>query len=336
MGLRRHIVPHEASNVPAGISSFPDQMRCLMITVLKCINKGLRRNRIPVLSRYSTTCNEAKTDNQSVHGKEFELRCGKYRQLSNNTNLVFFTDCHLILKDEWFRGHDVWREEIDPISKSRLQVMKCTGLNLSIVLAVTLILGVQNLPAQRMSPWEGVFVEEFDDNRHHWPEPDDNIQKAVISEGQYRVKGKSVALPFYLAQSIPIIQTDSVILEMTVTQRKGKKNMGYGICWGARPDRRDCYVFLISANRQFTILRMQRGKYRHLQPWTSTDLIRRSKEQNTLKVAKEGGIYTYYINDHRVFRGPAEELKGPLTGIILHGSMELEVESIKVVFPTEE
>lgn len=180
------------------------------------------------------------------------------------------------------------------------------------------------------------FIDHFDDNRHQWPEFQENSQKAWFEEEAYWLKGKSVALPVFVSVDIPAIQADSFVLETVITHLDGKKNMGYGLCWGARPDRRDCYVFLISSNKKFTILRMERGNYRQLQPWTKTDIILGSKDENTLTVIRKEDVFYYMINGQRVFAGPADPLKGTFSGVILHGTMEIKIDEFTLIFPEEE
>lgn len=179
-------------------------------------------------------------------------------------------------------------------------------------------------------------IDHFDDNRYQWPEIQENSQKSWFEEEAYYLKGKSVALPFFAAIEIPAVQSDSFILETVITHLDGKKNMGYGLCWGARPDRRDCYVFLISSNKKFTILRMERGNYRQLQPWTKTDIILGPKDENTLTVIRKEDIFYYHINGQRVFVGPADPLKGTLSGIIIHGTLEIKIDEFSLTFPHED
>lgn len=180
------------------------------------------------------------------------------------------------------------------------------------------------------------FIDHFVDNRHQWPEFQENSRKAWFEEEAYLLKGKSVALPVFVSVDIPAILADSFVLETVITHLDGKKNMGYGLCWGARPDRRDCYVFLISSNKKFTILRMERGNYRQLQPWTKTDIIHGPKDENTLTVIRKDNIFYYMINGQKVFVGPADPLKGTLNGVIIHGTMEIKIDEFSLIFPEEE
>lgn len=180
------------------------------------------------------------------------------------------------------------------------------------------------------------FIDHFDDNRHQWPELTENNRKTWFEEGAYLIKGKSVALPIFASVSIPLVQTDSFVLETVITQLDGKKNMGYGLCWGSRIDRRDCYVFLLSSNKKFTILRMERGRYRLLQPWTKTDLIAGPKEENTLTVIRKDDVFYYLINGQKVFVGSADPLKGTFCGVLMHGTQELKVDEFSLTFPEEE
>lgn len=177
------------------------------------------------------------------------------------------------------------------------------------------------------------FWDDFQDNRHAWPEFKEPSREAAFVEEGYLLAGKSTALPVFVPQNIPSIELDSFRIDLTLTQLDGKKNMGYGLFWGARPDQRDFYAFLISSNQQFTILRMERGQYRQIQPWLDTDIIHEAKESNVLSVEKRGGKYYYYLNGKRVFVGPADELKGPLVGVLYHGTLELLIEEFAVDLP---
>ena len=177
------------------------------------------------------------------------------------------------------------------------------------------------------------FFDSFEDNRHGWPLMEEQSKAAWLEEGAYRVSGNSGALPVFVSVEMPGLEADSFSLTVSITQLDGRKNMGYGLCWGARPDRRDCYVFLISSNQKFTILRMERGKYRQLQPWTETDLIVDKKEPNVLAVTREGDRQIYFINGQRVFVGAADPLRGNLCGVLLHGKMDLAIEEIELKLP---
>ena len=177
------------------------------------------------------------------------------------------------------------------------------------------------------------FSDEFDAAIHPWTLFESETKSASIADGTLLLKGKSNALPVLTTIELPGIQQDSFELEVSVYQFDGKKNMGYGLYWGGRPDNLDYHVLLISSNQKFTILRMERGQYRQILPWTATPIVLGPKQWNKLGVKRRGNRYDYFINDQIVFSGPADATKGPLTGVILHGTMELAIDAFSLDSP---
>ncbi len=204
-------------------------------------------------------------------------------------------------------------------------------LRFSVIFLFCNLFSVACLEAQQASS----FSDSFDDNRHAWPIIEEPAMRSWMEENSYHMEGKSRALPFFAPRPFSALDRDSFEMSVTITQLSGKRNMGYGLCWGARADRRDCYVFLISSNQKYTILRMERGGYHQLQPWTETDIVLSKKKPNTLTVRREGDSFLYFINDQRVFVGAADPLMGSLAGMILHGKMELKIDDF-MLFPASQ
>ncbi len=183
--------------------------------------------------------------------------------------------------------------------------------------------------ASELSP----IIEHFDDNRRQWPQFEEPGRSAQIFDGSLHLTGSSNALPVFVGIACPGVESDSFLLSVTLTQTGGKKSMGYGLCWGSRLDQRDYYAFLISGDQQFTILRMERGRYQLIQPWTETSLILSPKNPNKLSVEQQGHRLIFSINDQRVFVGPASSLMGDLSGILYHGTMNLAVDKFELGLP---
>ena len=106
--------------------------------------------------------------------------------------------------------------------------------------------------------------------------------------------------------------------------------MAYGLCWGRAEDAQDYYMFLLSANGKYTILRKKRGSYKKIKAWTESKIVRKKGKENLLAVYRVGNIFEYYINGRKIFTSKAEQLRGDKVGITFHGSMKLMVDYLTV------
>lgn len=194
----------------------------------------------------------------------------------------------------------------------------------------SLLLSPPGLSACRAQVVDSFWVETFADNQRQWPIVERQQEVSAIREGQLRLVGRSKALPFFLGHPAPGILGSAFRIRCELSQVSGRKNMGFGLVWGARNDRRDHYALLISSNHKFTVLRRERGRYTFVTPWTETDLLRGKKELNQLEVVRIDARYLIFINGQKVYAFPAEPLKGDLLGVILHGKLEIEVDSLAV------
>lgn len=112
--------------------------------------------------------------------------------------------------------------------------------------------------------------------------------------------------------------------------------MGYGLCWAADKTHQDWYTLLISSNRQYTILRKQRGQYREIKRWTKSKLVLGQGKENVITVIQRNGTQEYYINNTRIFTSKFETTRGNQAGLLFHGTMKLEVTSFAVKYDGEE
>ena len=164
-------------------------------------------------------------------------------------------------------------------------------------------------------------------------------EEPEIKEGFYFLRGKSKSSANFHVQSVKLADESDFRVKTSIIHHSGAKNMGYGLCWGLREDMEDYYAFLISANGKYTILRMRRGRYRQIKPWTESRTVKGGKKENVLSVQRNGSLFEYFINGRKVFSSQAGPLKGSRLGILYHGTMKLEVDYIraetKVIEPQE-
>lgn len=178
-----------------------------------------------------------------------------------------------------------------------------------------------------------VFVDEFDDNRHQWPEVDTRTRRTWFEEGHYLIQIRSNALNFAFFQAVNLEPDADFDLEVALLQETGDKNMGLGLVWGAEPDERDLFTFLISTNGQYTILRKLRHAYSHIKRWTESPLVGKPKTWNIIRVSRRGDRLHFYLNGQKVYAYAAEAWRGDYIGLLLHGDMRVRVDYLRLTLP---
>lgn len=192
------------------------------------------------------------------------------------------------------------------------------------ILAVYLLLGCFGIaPGQ-----EATYRDGVENKRHQWNLVQGRKLKVDFVEGKLEIRAKSAYEAQFLSQAIKLPMEDDFELILRITQTAGAKNMGFGLCWGAKADHLDWETFLISTNGKYTILNKSRGQYREIKRWTESQNIYKQDEINELKVIRQGDRMYYYLNEKKAFVSGASSIKGNEVGLLLHGTMTLQVEEL--------
>lgn len=178
-------------------------------------------------------------------------------------------------------------------------------------------------PAQEI-----IFVDSFDTNEHEWTLVEGRKLTVSMVEGGLGIRAKSAFEPKFVSQVVPIPSGEDYEITLRFVQTKGAKNMGIGLCWGAKRDYLDWQAFLISTNGKYTILHKERGHYRHIKRWTESRNVCKQKIANELRVQKKGERTYYYLNDKLAYVSATIPLAGPEIGILVHGTVEIIVEEL--------
>lgn len=178
-----------------------------------------------------------------------------------------------------------------------------------------------------------IFADEFDDNRHQWPVVDTRTQQTWLEDGHYVIQVRSNALNFAYLQAVTLDPGADYDLEVALLQESGDKNMGLGLVWGAQVDERDLFTFLLSTNGQYTILRKLRHAYSHIKRWTPSPLVAKPKAWNVIRVSRRGEQLHFFLNDQKVYVFATEPWRSPYIGILLHGTMRVRVDYLRLTLP---
>jgi len=178
-----------------------------------------------------------------------------------------------------------------------------------------------------------LFEDRFSDNRHGWPVMESRAQTTWFGDSTYVIQIRSQARNFAFLQPVVLPPEADFDLETALWQEKGDKNMGLGLVWGAQADERDLFAFLVSTNGHYTLLRKERHAYHFIKPWTESSRVHGPKAWNVLRVSRRGDRISFFLNDEIVYTYAADPWRGNHIGVLLHGSMKVEVKYLHMWIP---
>ncbi|TAE61036.1 MAG: hypothetical protein EAZ89_00980 [Bacteroidetes bacterium] len=178
-----------------------------------------------------------------------------------------------------------------------------------------------------------LFEDHFEDNRFNWDLSATDKKSAEIRDGLLIVNTKTKASGTFFTQTVPVPEGADMDISLSLTQRSGPENMGFGLCWGLREGEKDFYALLISTNGKYTILRMRRGKFSELKRWTLSRFIEPKGKPNLITVRKRGDVLHFYINNQPIFSGPWEPVRGGRMGLVVYGTMKIETDFLSIRIP---
>ncbi len=190
------------------------------------------------------------------------------------------------------------------------------------------------LPISRAQ--EPIFVDFFEEINPKWKLVQGRKISSEVTEGVLEIRSKTKSLGHFILIPMPKESKKDFDLEVTITQVKGKKNMAYGLCWGAKEDQTDFMGFFLSSNGKYTILARYRSLFQEIKRWTESKLVNGPRRPNHLKITRRGKLYIYYLNGKRVFASEADRLIGKGMGIALYGKMRIEVDNFILSYPDSE
>jgi hypothetical protein len=171
-----------------------------------------------------------------------------------------------------------------------------------------------------------IFEDHFEDDRYGWAAYAESHQRAAVAEGLLTLSGKTGYRGAFFTRPASLPEDQDLVFSAALAQKSGPANFGYGLCWSVSENRQSYFAFLISSNGQYTLLRKQEGVFSEIKPWTESQWILGQGKPNTLSVRKQGQVLRFYINDKHVFAYAYERGRGGELGLLLFGSMKVEVD----------
>jgi hypothetical protein len=178
----------------------------------------------------------------------------------------------------------------------KLWLMGCTvlGIGLSIALSACNALPIQSLTPTVARPTQVAIEDDFSSPNQNWVRFDTDEGAAYVLDDEFYLedRGKGIAV-----HSPLLGQTWSdLLIEVQVRQVQGSMNNWMGILC-RQYDEENYYLFAISADGYYLILKMEEGSPVPLIEPTATQSIRVGKATNYLKVHLHQDDLAFSVNN---------------------------------------
>jgi len=191
-------------------------------------------------------------------------------------------------------------------------------------------------PASPKEPlYDVVIGDNFKTNRYQWYTNDDQYATISFPGDAYRIKNKwnGSYLPSLLFAEKDM---SAFRVELAAKHTEGVQDYGYGMCFGKKdPD--NTWVFYISLDGNFSLYKVENGKWTSMKEWTETDAInKRDYATNTLKFVHSNSTWDFYINDKLVYSRRAGSFPGREFGCIVENKQTVEFTKFsfaRIIYP---
>ncbi|HEY9053657.1 MAG TPA: WG repeat-containing protein, partial [Rectinemataceae bacterium] len=170
------------------------------------------------------------------------------------------------------------------------------------------------------------FSEDFKDNSRSWPVGKNQSIQALVQNGYYLVttfQETGDIAPY----ALPFDRAKDYSLAATIRYNTKSYAEAVGLVWDLK-DGSSMYIFAISPQGGYAIIRIGGGTQTMLEDWTAEPAVRTGIRDNIVEVRKSGDQLRFIINEKTVATLPYETCSGSKIGIACLGKTSAVVESI--------
>lgn len=178
------------------------------------------------------------------------------------------------------------------------------GITLVLLLALAVWLNRQSAQWHYIIPGEAgkvVYLATFDAFPEDWNLAQGRLKSEIVPEGVLRMEVGAVnSLPF--AEARPFFADFDARVQATPVD--GPLNNGYGMIFRLQnkgnnsPDDDDFYLFMVSSDGYYQVVRSINGDSRELSTWIPSPAVAQGiGALNTLRVVAKGSTFRFYVND---------------------------------------
>ncbi len=173
------------------------------------------------------------------------------------------------------------------------------------------------------------YIATFDDFKSDWTQADGRLKVHILDTGTLRIEvGDVDKLPF--SQAKPYFGDFDIRAQMTAVD--GPEGNGFGLIFrlqnkdNTSPTDDDFYLFEISSDGYYRVLRSFNETQKELSTWIPSDVINQHiGTTNFLRVNAKGDHFQFYINNQQVQLCIPDDPNGvstfPATGQCVRGKM---------------
>ncbi len=170
------------------------------------------------------------------------------------------------------------------------------------MIALIIVIGMtmlwQFLPEPATTPSTNLmFEDDFDDADSGWPTRYDERAEFVYKESEYHMQVNEVGHLTYVSNSDAGPFSDFT-LQIDARLVSGTERTDYGIAF-RRQDRDNFYLFSISPEGNYAVVKQVKGEWYPLETGNST-FIRGGNNTNKLRVICNGSEIQLYVNENHI------------------------------------
>ncbi len=157
-----------------------------------------------------------------------------------------------------------------------------------------------------VEPGKVAYLATFDTFQEDWSLAAGRLKSEIISPGVLRMTvGDVNSLPF--AEASPYFSDFDLRVQASPVDGPEDNNNGYGVIFrldnkdDSSPDDDDFYLFLISSDGYYRVVRSLNGKQVELSTWVPSSLVVQGLNvSNQLRVVAKGDHFQFFINNQPV------------------------------------
>jgi len=193
-----------------------------------------------------------------------------------------------------------------------------------------LIFNIIYLPSLLLAQGTVIFEDNFSNNSNAWALADDKEAFLKIENGKYTFECKLENISKFSWHKVEIDSKRDFSISCNTFWVSGINNNSFDLAWGIL-DADNAFSFGISADGNYCYNISISGKLTRLIPWTKSEFINK-KGSNKLKIAKEGSLVKFYINENKVNQYNFDDFFGNNVGFRVSQNQKVLFDDLVVTY----
>lgn len=181
-------------------------------------------------------------------------------------------------------------------------------------LFISLLLAVPCAQAQLLP----VINDDFAQPNARWPIIEGRTKSTSFSSGSYELTAGQASGVVVIPESNYGLREADFQLQADLSLVEPNMGISYGLIFNAT-DQNNAYALLLSAGRQYALVKYTDGKQDYVRNWRLAANIKPSDDVNKLIIQRKGSTYTFIINNETLYTSSNIPFLGNKSGLYLFG-----------------